>query len=97
VSPLWFSSLLVALTLLCASTPIYFGVLFLCVQGLEIHLILLAEALHQVVFVLEFEEENTMIFGQVLHRTGLTGHPNQSDQLPVCFSVQVLDRSDRSA
>ena len=75
VSPLWFASQLVPLAFLCTSALIYFGVLFLCVQELETYLISPAEALHQVVFVLEFEEGSTLVFAQVLHVTGLTGHP----------------------
>ena len=55
-----------------SSASIYFGVLFLCVQGIEIYLISPAEALHQVIFVLEPEEGNTLIVGQVLQETGLT-------------------------
>ena len=50
---LWFASLLISLVLLCASGSIYLVVLFLCVQGQEIHFLSHAEALHQVVFVLE--------------------------------------------
>ena len=50
---LWFASLLTSLALLCASASIYLVVLFLCVQGLEIHLISPAKTLHQVTFVLE--------------------------------------------
>ena len=56
VSPLWFASLLISLALLCASTSIYFVVLFLCVQGLEIYLISPVETLYQVTFVLESKE-----------------------------------------
>ena len=63
------------------SASIYFGVLFLCVEGLEIYLISLAEALNQVIIVLELEEGITLIFVQVLQLTGLTGHSNRSDWL----------------
>jgi hypothetical protein len=56
-------------------------VLFLCVEGLEIYLISLAEALNQVIIVLELEEGITLIFVQVLQLTGLTGHSNRSDRL----------------
>ena len=58
-----------------------------CVWGLETYLVLLVKALHQVVFVLEFEEGSTLVFAQVLHVTGLTGHPNWSDWLKVLFSI----------
>ena len=61
--------------------------LFLCVEGLEIYLISLAEALNQVIIVLELEEGITLIFVQVLQLTGLTGHSNRSDRLPALFSV----------
>ena len=44
----------------------------MCVQGIEIYLISPTEALHQVIFVLELEEGNTLIVGQVLQETGLT-------------------------
>ena len=37
------------------------------------YLVLLVKALHQVVFVLEFEEGSTLVFAQVLQVTGLTG------------------------
>ena len=70
---------------------IYLVVLFLCVQVLEIYLTTSTEALHQVTFVLELKEGRTLIFEQVLHRTGLTSH-----RLPVVHSGYVLDRSDRS-
>ena len=53
VSALWFASLFISLVLLCASGSIYLVVLFLCVQGQEIHFLSHAEALHQVVFVLK--------------------------------------------
>ena len=66
VSPLWFTSLLISLALLCASASIYLVVLFLCVQGLEIHLISAAEALHYVAFVLESKEGRNYDIGQVL-------------------------------
>ena len=87
VSPFWFASLLISQALLCASASIYLVVLFICVQGLEIHFLSPAEALHQVVFVLELYEGRNSDFVQVLHRTGLTGHSNRSDRLPVIFSA----------
>ena len=49
------------------------GLLFLCVQRLEIYLISSAEALHQVAFVLELREGRNSDCVQVLHRTDLTG------------------------
>ena len=82
---LWFASLLISLALLCAFASIYLVVLFLCVQGLEIYLISPTEILHQVTFVLESKEGRNSDIGQVLHRTGLTGHSNRSDRLPVLF------------
>ena len=56
-------SIVVCLTTLCSnnlfynSASIYFGVLFLCVQGLAIHFYSPTETLHQVVLELELEEE----------------------------------------
>ena len=82
---LWFVSLLISLALLCASASIYLVVLFLCVQGLEIYLISPVETLYQVTFVLESKEGRNSDIGQVLHRTGQTGHCNRSDQLPILF------------
>ena len=64
--------------------------LFLCVQGLEIHLISPAETLHQVTFVLDGKRGETVIVGQVLHRTGLTGLHNRSDRLPLISAVKSL-------
>ena len=55
-------------------------------QGLEIYLISPVEALNQVGFVLELEEERNSDFVQVLQDTSLTGHPNRSDRLPSGFS-----------
>ena len=60
--------------------------LFLCVQGLAIHLYSHAGTLHQVVLVLELEEGRNSDFVQVLRVTGLTGHCNRSDRLPDLFS-----------
>ena len=54
-------------------------------QGIAIHLKSPAETPHQVVFVLELEEGRNSDFVQVLRVTGLTGHPNRSDQLVVLF------------
>ena len=57
-----YASFVVCLTTLSSSicfynsASIYFGVLFLCVKGLAIHLYSLARTLHQVVLVLELEE-----------------------------------------
>ena len=87
VFPLWFVSLLISLALVCASASIYLIVLFLCVEGLEIYLISPAEALHQVAFVLDSKERINSNIGQVLHRTGLTGHSNRSNCLPVFISA----------
>ena len=84
---LWFASLLISLALLFPSASIYLVVLFLCVQRLEIYLISPVETLHQVTFVLESKEERNSDCVQVLHRTGLTGHSNRSDRLPVFISV----------
>ena len=67
-SPLGFIS-----TCICASILIYFGVVFLCVQELKIYLILPVKASHQVEFVLEVKEMNTLIFVQVRLEIGLTG------------------------
>ena len=72
------------------SASIYFGVLFLCVQRLAIHLYSPAGTLHQVLFVLELEEGRNSDFVQVLRVTGLTGHPNRSDRLVVLFTVLSL-------
>ena len=46
---------------------------FLCVQELKIYLILPVKASHQVEFVLEVKEMNTLIFVQVRLEIGLTG------------------------
>ena len=58
---LWFVSLLISLALVCASASIYLVVLFLCVQGLEIHLISPVKTLHQIIFVLESKRGETLI------------------------------------
>ena len=59
--------------------------LFLCVQGLAIHLYSPVGTLHQVILVLELEEGRNSDFVQVLRVTDLTGHPNRSDRLVVLF------------
>ena len=82
---LWFASLFISLALLCASTSIYLVVFFVCVHGLEIYLISPVKTLHQITFVLESKRGETLILGQVLHRTGLTGLRNRSDWLPLVF------------
>ena len=69
------------------SASIYFGVLFLCTQGLAILVYSPTGTLHQVVLVLELEEGRNSDFVQVLRVTGLTGHPNWSDRLATLFSV----------
>jgi len=84
---LWFASLLISLALLFPSASIYLVVLFLCAQGLEIYLISPAETLHQVTFVLESKDGRNSDCVQVLHRTGLTGHSNRSNCLPVFISA----------
>ena len=82
--------------LLCASASIYLVVLFLCVHGLEIYLISPAETLHQVTFVLEIKEGRNSDFGQVLHRTGLTGFLLLSTTKSWTDQTGMPDRSDRS-
>ena len=72
------------------SASIYFGVLFLCVQGLAIYLYSPAEILHQVVLVLELEEGRKLLFVQVLRMTGLTSHPNRSDRLVELFGFLIV-------
>ena len=54
VSPLWFASLLISLTItLCFRFDLLGGVVFVCVQGLEIYLTSSTKTLHQVTFELE--------------------------------------------
>ena len=60
---------------ICASATIYLVVLFQCVQGRKIYLLAPTEVLHQVVFVLELEKGEEILF------CADSAWNNRSDQL----------------
>ena len=80
MSPLWFASLLIPLAItLCFRFDLLGGVVFVCAGTRNILDIIYKDTTPSYICARVKEGRNSDL-GQVLHRTGLTGLPDQSDR-----------------
>ena len=85
VSSLWFASLLISLAIiLCFRFDLLGGVVFVCVGTRNILDIIYKDTTQSYICARVKEGRNSD-FGQVLHRTGLTGLHNRYDRLAFVF------------